>query len=62
MSDRDELDWLIVNEPWKLTKKEIYDLTKSEQSEILKSKGIKDIPKYEKERVEKIIDIIKGGD
>ena len=77
MSDRDELDWIAIHEPWRLnktdkeitnpqkityTEKELYDLTKAEQIEILNSEGIKNIPRYESERVEKIIEIIKGGE
>jgi len=71
MSDRDEIDWIEKYEPWRLkdtkmkklnfTEQELYDLTKAEQIKILKSKGITDIPQYEKGRVEKIINIIKGG-
>ena len=69
MSDRDELDWIKTHEPWRikqtlksLTKQELYDLTKAEQTKILKSKGITDIPQYEKGRVDKIIEIMTGGD
>lgn len=70
MSDRDELDWIIIHEPWRIrkteklvyTEQELYDLTKVEQVKILKKYGIEDIPKYERERVDKIIEIIKGGD
>ena len=70
MSDRDELDWIAIYEPWRIrkaeklvyTEQELYDLTKAEQVKILNSHGIKDIPRYERERVDKIIDIIKGGE
>ena len=77
MSDKDEIDWIKIHEPWRLkkveeeitnpqkiiyTEKELYDLSKAEQIEIFKSHGIKDIPRYERERVEEIIKILKGGD
>lgn len=42
---------------------ELYKLTKEEQVKILKQKGIKekDIPQYEKGRVDKIIELKGGG-
>lgn len=73
ISDKDELSWIRKNEPWRIldhklkrnitpTEQELYDLTKVEQVKILNERGIKIIPKYEKDRVEKIMKIMTGGD
>jgi len=72
ISDRDETDWIETYEPWRLkgtvkevtekmeklelTEKKLYKLTKDEQIKILNSIGVTDIPKYEKERVDKIME------
>ncbi len=82
MADRDELDWIKRNEPWRLkdnknpepkekvkkyTERELYDLDKDEQINLLNSLGITDIPRYENERVKKLLEIqqksnLHGGD
>jgi len=71
--------WVKNNEPWRLekevlpepikepkkthTEQELYDMNKNEQIDILKRHGIKDIPKHEKERVDKILELMmEGGD
>jgi len=73
MADKDELDWIRLHEPERImdhklkrnitpTEQELYDLTKVEQAKILNENGVKKVPKYEKERVNKIIEILTGGD
>jgi len=73
MADKDELSWIREHEPWRIldhklkrnitpTEQELYDLTKVEQIKILNNHGVKTVPKYEKDRVEKIIKILTGGD
>jgi len=70
--------WIKEHEPWRLcqeeqeiikeptkthTEQELYDMTKKEQIDILKRHGITVVPKYEKGRVDKILEImIEGGD
>ena len=64
-------DWIEIYEPWRLkgtvkeitdkmdklelTEKELYALNKDEQIELLNSIGITDIPRLEKDRVNKIM-------
>ncbi len=43
--------------PEKPTEKELFDLNKSEQIKILNKLGIKEIPKLEKQRVAKILEL-----
>ena len=50
----------IPEEPKKLTEKEVFDMTKSEQIELLKQLGETEIPKYEKGRVNKILELQNG--
>jgi hypothetical protein len=62
MADRDELDWIARNEPWRLPKKifsreQLKHKNRDEQVEILNSYGIKDIPRYEGERIDKILEL-----
>lgn len=41
------------------TKKELYAMTKREQVKLLKSLGVKKIPRLEKDRVKKILELTK---
>jgi hypothetical protein len=49
----EELD----NEEDLANKSELYDLVKGEQEKLLKSKGISKIPKFEKGRVKKLLEL-----
>jgi len=44
------------------TEKELFALNKAEQVKILKSYGVKKIPKYEKTRVKKILALQEGSE
>ena len=54
------VDRITGGELFKISKK-LFDLNKKEQTEILKNEGETKIPKLEKDRVNKIIEL-QGGD
>jgi len=63
--------WIKANEPWRnaeqkedakeeqkiYTEKELYDLNKDEQIKLLNSLGTTEIPRYEIDRVKKVLNI-----